>query len=174
MNVYFAARYSRREELVRYEREMIMAHRDDPMRWPINVNSRWLKGDHQITDDGMTDDANEEQRQKFAMEDWLDILDADMVVCFTEQPRTGPTRGGRHVEFGAALALGKMILIVGPRENVFYSMPGVRQVDTWGEALNVIEHISENSKIISRADVTPKTPRQVADDLFLLAFGRKP
>ncbi len=36
---------------------------------------------------------------------------------------SGYSRGGRHVEAGYALAKGKYLVLVGPRENVFYSLP---------------------------------------------------
>lgn len=44
-------------------------------------------------------------------------------------------RGGRHCEFGYALATRKEILVVGPRENVFYCLEEVRHRESWEEAL---------------------------------------
>ena len=70
---------------------------------------------------------------RFASEDLEDIRRADVVICFTEEPRSNNSRGGRHVEFGYALGLGKTIVIVGPRENVFYCIRNERiaQYETW-------------------------------------------
>lgn len=45
------------------------------------------------------------------------------------------SRGGRHVEFGMALAMDKRLVVVGPRENVFHLLPAVEQFDTWPLAL---------------------------------------
>ena len=49
---------------------------------------------------------------------------ADAVIIFTEIPNTILATGGRHVEFGLALAQGKRVIIVSPvvspRENVFH------------------------------------------------------
>jgi len=82
-----------------------------------------------------------DQAVLFAQDDVDDVeglLDADVVVSFTSEPRSGATRGGRHVEFGIALALrffGKgvpRLYIVGPLENVFHAPPEVdRRFDEW-------------------------------------------
>lgn len=45
-----------------------------------------------------------------------------MFIAFTESPQT-KSRGGRHIEMGAALALGKTIFIVGPIESGAYAIP---------------------------------------------------
>lgn len=34
-------------------------------------------------------------------------------------------RGGRHVEFGLAVALGKRLIVIGHRENLFHHLPAV-------------------------------------------------
>ena len=60
---------------------------------------------------------------------------ADAVIIFTEIPNTILATGGRHVEFGLALAQGKRVIIVGPRENVFhYLLPGSQVFVTWNKA----------------------------------------
>lgn len=54
------------------------------------------------------------------------------LIAFTERPRANlASRGGRHVELGMAIALSKTIVIVGPRENVFCTLPGIVHHDTW-------------------------------------------
>jgi nucleoside 2-deoxyribosyltransferase len=123
MKIYLAARYSRREELCGYrERLEQLGH---------TVTSRWLKGNHQISNEGIPlnelglpfrgpDDQAAEMRARFAAEDLADVRTADMLVAFTEEPRSIKTRGGRHVEFGYALALGILVVIVGPEETVFH------------------------------------------------------
>ncbi len=60
---------------------------------------------------------------------------ADAVIIFTEIPNTILATGGRHVEFGLALAQGKRVIIVGPRENVFhYLLPDSQVFVTWNKA----------------------------------------
>jgi len=133
--VYLAARYSRRAELCGY--------RTDLAACGITVTSRWLNGSHQldnsgipITDDGERrfeagDPAVDHLRAHFAAEDFIDVLAADTVLAFTEPPRASASRGGRHVELGIALATGKHVVVIGPRENVFCWLPQVEHHDTW-------------------------------------------
>ena len=128
MKVYLAGRYSRRDELYDYARQL-RAH-------GVDVTSRWLNGEHQWsgdTDDGVTVQ-NYQEAERFAREDLEDLDAADMIVCFTESPRTSASRGGRHVEMGYALASLKEVMIVGPRENVFYTLPEFVHHDSWTTA----------------------------------------
>lgn len=97
------------------------------------ITSRWLLGDHQIDDAGLSLEAKAEERQRFAMEDWADLMSADMCISFTEEPRGTNSRGGRHVEFGAALAAGKRCIVIGPRENVFHCLPSVEVYETFSK-----------------------------------------
>lgn len=139
MRIYLASRYSRREELCGYRTFLEAAGH--------SVTSRWLNGKHQIANDGapIGDDGEalvehgqgakaHALRMMFAEEDLEDVRVADLVVCFTEQPRSGHSRGGRHVEFGYALGLGKKIAVVGPRENLFCWCEEIIHFDTWEEA----------------------------------------
>lgn len=141
MKVYLAARYSRRLELCRY--------RDELQNMGVDVQARWLDGKHQIGDTGQPigdsgeamveatggqGDAGAVLRARFALDDYEDVTDADVVVTFTEPPRSKPSRGGRHVEFGIALASGARCIVVGCRENLFHWLPQVRYFETWPEA----------------------------------------
>lgn len=131
MRIYLAARYSRRLELCEY-RSILQSLGCD-------VQARWLNGGHQISDSGVpigesgeslvedesTDVAASGLRSKFALDDWEDVTKADIVISFTEPPRSNHSRGGRHVEFGIALGLGKECLVVGPRENIFHWLQSV-------------------------------------------------
>lgn len=116
MKIYLAARYSRRDEL----RAVAAALR----RLGHTITSRWLDTTWEHGDDKGSSAAPPEYREKHAIEDLVDILLADVFITFTEQPRSGG-RGGRHVEFGAALATSKHLIVVGPRENLFYHHPRV-------------------------------------------------
>jgi nucleoside 2-deoxyribosyltransferase len=73
-----------------------------------------------------------------ARQDCEDLMAADAVIIFTEIPNTILATGGRHVEFGLALAQGKRVIIVGPRENVFhYLLPDSQIFATWNKALTI-------------------------------------
>ncbi|HWV36402.1 MAG TPA: hypothetical protein VNZ55_12270, partial [Thermomicrobiales bacterium] len=91
MKVYLAGRFSRLPELVSYA-DVLEAN-------GVTVTSRWLRGGHEWI--GTPDEEIPVDRlAQFAQDDIDDLMAADIVVCYTESPRSGPARGGRHVEFG--------------------------------------------------------------------------
>jgi nucleoside 2-deoxyribosyltransferase len=126
--VYLAARYARASELFLHAMDLVSAG--------FVVTSRWIRGDHQASDEQLTADPGLAER--FAAEDVEDLRRADIVISFTEEPRSGHSRGGRHVEFGMALALGKRVLVVGHRENVFHCLPQVEYFETWEACLDAL------------------------------------
>lgn len=144
MRIYLAGRYSRREELCGYREQLRAAGH--------NVQAVWLDGMHQISDTGEPIGEHGEElvereqmyadkkaaalRQKFAQDDFRDVTMCELCIAFTEEPRSKPNRGGRHVELGIALGQMKRVWIVGPRENIFCWLEDVRQFDTWEECLN--------------------------------------
>lgn len=126
MNIYLASRYSRIGEM--------QAARADLVAAGHTVTARWVNGDHQAADDNL----DSPLAAGFALDDCEDLRKADCVISFTEAPRTGATRGGRHVEFGLALALGKRAIVIGHRENVFHSLPYVEFFPSWAQAYRAI------------------------------------
>jgi len=131
VRIYLAARYSRREELCGYRSQLeALGH---------TVTSRWLNGNHQIDDKGLSVEAAQNERERFATEDFTDVLSAHVLIAFTEQPRSSNSRGGRHVELGIALGSRRMaVIVVGPRENVFCCLPSIFVCDRFEECLSVI------------------------------------
>ena len=142
MKIYLAARYSRREELAAYRTELqALGH---------TVQARWLNGEHQLADNGAPIGENGEKlvegdhggnspeacalRTRFALDDWEDVNAAELVISFTEPPRSKANRGGRHVEYGIALANKARVIVVGHRENIFHWLPVVEFCATWDEA----------------------------------------
>lgn len=130
MRVYLAARYSRYPEMQAYAADLRAAGHIS--------TARWVLGDHELRSDGQSD--TDAWAVRFAQEDWQDLLEAGAVVSFTEGPgdKPGRSRGGRHVEFGAALAMAKRCIVVGHRENVFHYLPQVEFVPDWPSALRVL------------------------------------
>lgn len=128
--VYLAARYSRHPEMQEYARQLSLCGHDS--------TARWILGDHELRSDGQSD--ADEWAVRWAQEDWDDLMAADVVVSFTEGPgeKPGRARGGRHVEFGAALAVGKRCIVVCHRENVFHHLPQVEVVPNWPAALQAL------------------------------------
>ena len=60
-----------------------------------------------------------------ALEDLQDIRSAAIFVQLTSGEKA---RGGRHVELGYALALGRTVVAVGPREHAFHYHPDVHSL----------------------------------------------
>jgi hypothetical protein len=120
MRYHLAARYARREELCEY-RDRLLSIGD-------TVTSRWLDFRKMPS-----------WSVGIAREDCEDLMAADTVIIFTEISNTVLATGGRHVEFGLALAHGKRVIIVGPRENVFhYLVPDSDIFATWKKAFSAI------------------------------------
>ena len=115
MKIYLCGRYSRREQLCSVCEEL--------QRLGHVVTSRWLDTEWASRPD-QSSAAPPEYREKYAVIDMDDVRAADAIVCFTEAPGDG-SRGGRHVEYGMAIAWNKRLIIVGPLENLFYHLPNV-------------------------------------------------
>jgi hypothetical protein len=124
-SVYFAARYSRLEELNSYRGELEALG--------IEVTSRWLRTQRR----GSNANYSEDEWRDLALIDQEDVLAADVMLFFAEEPGDGGN-GGRHVELGMALALGKDVVLVGRRENIFHRLPEVTVVENWPEALRLL------------------------------------
>jgi hypothetical protein len=108
MRIYIASRYDRRFEMLGVASELTRAGHE--------VTSRWIEG------------RGDDPALVAALEDVGDLARADCLVAFTERPERNvawAARGGRHVEFGIALACGKRLCVVGLRENVFHHLPRV-------------------------------------------------
>lgn len=131
--VYITGRVARVEEIKAFAASLT------ERGW--KVQARWMAGVGKV----IPDYAVEAQNRA------ADVVGADVVVVFTEDPaRTGgretmrmpapstKTRGGRHVEFGMALALHKRIIVVGLTENVHYHLPTVTVVPSPAAALALL------------------------------------
>jgi hypothetical protein len=133
LKLYLASRYGRRAELLFYAEELnALGH---------CVTSRWIRGAHEMKDEK----PNPQESATWAQEDLEDLIRADALVSFTESPgnQTGRARGGRHVEFGYAMALNDYgkdfpVYVVGPRENVFCCLPCVGQFDKFSDFLDYL------------------------------------
>lgn len=129
MKIYLCSRYSRRDEMREVRAVLARAGHE--------VTSRWLDTEWNETErEGQvySSAAPPEYRQQYAVADLEDVAAADCLIAFTEPPRSGG-RGGRHVEFGAALALGKRVVAIGFRENLFCHHPAVEFFEFAGDAL---------------------------------------
>ena len=124
MWVYLAGRYSRREELLGYAAEIDQAGHE--------TCSTWIAGGHELPEGWDQATQFPQTAETFAREDLRDLGMADVVICFTDAPMSQLTHGGHHVELGIGLGQGKYLAIVGPRENVFHTLPSVPHFSQWG------------------------------------------
>lgn len=95
----------------------------------IAVSSRWL--------DVGADDSDAVAR--LCLED---VAAADALVAINPREWARLGTGGRHVELGYALALGKRIVIVGARTNVFHQHSAVHCVGDMRSAVRVLQEAS--------------------------------
>lgn len=84
----------------------------------IHVTSRWLQENEPLQ--AQMGDHDADFYSRTARVDLDDIDAADSILFFAEDPLVGTPRGGRHVEFGYAIARNKFIDVVGPAENIFH------------------------------------------------------
>jgi hypothetical protein len=68
-------------------------------------------------------------------------------VAFTEEPPIFPvaSSGERHVEFGIALAAGKRVCIVGPRETMFHHLMSAERYATVADLVAGLDHSAPSS-----------------------------
>lgn len=145
--VYIAARYDDRLEMVEWANALkAMGH---------EVSSRWLDGSHDVAN-------SDDDRERFAQEDYEDVAFSEVVLVNSPRSRFGTGRGGRHVEFGIALAARHKIILIGERENVFHWLR--KRVDVVGsidEALVMIEDFNDKKAKTSPISVSLGYSRRV-------------
>jgi len=140
LNIYLAARFSKRSTLEQWAHKLQGLGHVMVSRWALRDS------DHKLVD-GLSPQAATSERIRFAREDIEDIHRCDMVLSLMEEPRSNG-RGGRHVEFGYAMALTKKMVIIGPKETVFHEIPEVDHFETFDEFYVHISRYSLNGKPI--------------------------
>jgi hypothetical protein len=120
--IYIAARFSRRHEAHALAKLL--------QKEGHTITSRWVLPDtDHVIPAGQSEQAADQERRRFAMEDCDDVRACDWMISLMQEPRDN-SRGGRHIEFGMALGLGKRLTIIGPRETVFHHLDEVEHFDT--------------------------------------------
>lgn len=110
LSVYLASRHEDRDEVIQVRKQLI--------KNGIEVTSRWLLEGGVIKTHIVE---NEREGSEHVLQnDIEDINAASVVVVFSPKKAFGNSTGGRHVEFGYALAKNKILILVGYRENVFH------------------------------------------------------
>lgn len=131
LKIYLAARYSRHGEM-RQARAVLA-------ELGYEVTSRWIdQHGGNLLDSIVTEklNADPDHCARSTCIDLDDLDAADVVMSFTSDGGGG--KGGRHTEFGYALGQGKRLVVIGPREHVFHTLPQIEWypdlatlVDAW-------------------------------------------
>lgn len=108
------------------------------------VTSRWIISDKKFHRGPSA--YSDEERTRIALMDEEDVRAAtDGLILLAEEPgRFVP--GGKHVETGIALALGRPVFVIGHRENIFHWHPRVTVFDSQESFLRTIGREPVNSK----------------------------
>ena len=117
MKIYLAAPYGKMNLMQKWEQRLVAAGHE--------CTAKWIRGD----EENMT-------LANAAQMDLDDIDAADVVISYVLPKGTMFSSGGRHVEFGYALARDKIVVCVGNGpENVFHNLPQVVIVENFEAAL---------------------------------------
>ncbi len=117
MKVYLAAKFGEKNEMRDWARMIEDAGHQ--------VVSSWLDEKHDSDAE-----ASEEVMIAAAKQNMLDVLEADVLVTKSQAQGTAHTGGGRHFEFGFAVAEGIDVIVVGPKgEHVFHYLEGIHHVN---------------------------------------------
>jgi nucleoside 2-deoxyribosyltransferase len=122
-SIYLAAPYRRRDELRAIAEELAS--------FGVRPTSRWLLEDFSLN--VKLTELPDELNTNIAEMDLADIISADGFLFFAEDANNQPPRGGRHVEFGYALAQGLQMYVIGDKENIFHYLPNVHHFATFND-----------------------------------------
>lgn len=118
-----------------------IATRKQENAWP--VRERLIAAGHICTStwlderDYVSMPKNEATRYGIATRDLVEIASSDALVLISE-PDGAYVPGGKHVEFGFALALGLRIFVLGVPENVFHWHLAVVRCESPEELVSVL------------------------------------
>lgn len=132
MKIYLAARYTRRNEMREYAKELrALGH---------TITSQWLmeRKDAEMK----MEDVTAADHQRFAERDLADIDSADVFIGFVGEKKSDK-RGGHHIELGWALAKGKRCIIVEKPENTFHYLKQVEVAEDFEELLDELAFEAE-------------------------------
>lgn len=131
IRVYLAGRYSKRDEFRQFAQQL--------RERGVEVTSSWLE--ETLPLDVKHNQVSKVDNLMLATADLNDIDRAQLVIFFAEDAEKQPPRGGRHVEFGYALAQRKPIYVIGKEENVFHYLPNVTHWNSFSDVLEVLSAI---------------------------------
>lgn len=125
MKYYLAARYDRKDEMMKKANELNSYE-------GFECTASWVYGG----EEGKT-------WEYIHNLDLGDVRESDTLILFTEPYGSLNRGGGRFVEFGYALALGIKCIVIGEYEMVFCHGPEVQVFPDWGTFLHHVIPPSE-------------------------------
>ena len=128
MKVYLAARFQNKSLLTESRGRLQAAG--------LEITSRWLDGDPQSVEDN-------------ASMDLADIDAADALVLYIDEPLEGERpMSGAWVEFGYALAKGKLVIVINAflTRSIFVHTPGVQWATSWASALCQLQAAGQTAR----------------------------
>ena len=134
MDVYIAAPYQLRDEA-----QVLMFLLADE---GIGCTARWLT-------EGPETDTDEAART-----DLQDVARCDALIAINPERFKNSGTGGRHVEFGYALALGKPLLLFGCVSNVFHRLSEVVVVGGVAELVLRLNSLKDSKGVRSTAQTS--------------------
>lgn len=146
MNAYFAASWSRRQEMIRLAKQL---EQDIP---GLIVKARWIKID---PPEKTFWQRTSRENTRLALEDKQDAVTADVLVRFTDD-LSSPTvpsymaTGSRMVEMGMAIISGVPVIVVGGKQNLFDCLPEVQHVKNVAALKRVLQRLQkvENGGVV--------------------------
>lgn len=149
IGVYLASDFARHAYVEEVARALALGRRD------IVVVSRWhgTPGEEDVAGEGTTKAHIPPGARDIALRAIEDIRRCDMFVLFTSGEFA---RGGRHFETGLAYGLRKPIIVVGPVEHAFHSLPNVLTVAPGASprqtavllASRIVDHRANNTDVL--------------------------
>lgn len=128
--VYIAAPYPLRDAAI----ELMRALEADGFL----VTSTWLRQPDVMADE-------------YAKLDLADVAKADCLLAMNPEGWENAGTGGRHVEYGYALALGKGIVLFGAKSHIFHHLDSVVQVDESLTPADALRHAYAARQVDRRA-----------------------
>lgn len=128
MKIYVAAMYSKRIEVREHHARILQEAGHE-------VTARWL------WEGGLPG-----SEVASAFKDIEDVARADALVLVTNPIGTNFSGGGRCVEMGYAMAAGKLVIVVGERENIFCWHPDVFVVASMEMVLMTLDALKDSRR----------------------------
>lgn len=140
MRVYLAAAFALKDTIRERSEELSTLGITPTSRWVYeNVPSNTTLGE-----------VSEDYLVRTAQDDIEDIRDCTILAVVTQDPTVPRLRAGAIFEAGYAYGLGKRVISIGPRENIFFYRPDVLNFPDWESAKEWL--INESHKQTERQE----------------------